>query len=245
MKNNISFSKAVERAREGYEDGGIGTFNEKILHRALKFYFEPDDTKHETEYVGAVADILNHKGVIEIQTRSFNKLGPKLDRFLPVIPVTVVLPIIETKLICRVDIETGESLPTRKSAKKGKAIDALRELAAIRRYIPNDNLTIVLAFVDVIETRMLKGNIKVGRKRTQKLDCIPTSLNSTLTLKSDKDYFALLPEDLPTEFSAADFEKLTKIKGIDSHGALMLLLQLGIISRERTGRAYTYRINSL
>ena len=46
MKNNISFSKAVERAREGYEDGGIGTFNEKFLHRALKFYFEPDETKH-------------------------------------------------------------------------------------------------------------------------------------------------------------------------------------------------------
>lgn len=245
MENNISFSEAIERATAGYQDGGIGTFSEKILHRTLKFYFEPDESRHEVEYLGAVADILNDDGVIEIQTRSFNKLKPKLDRFLPETPVTVVLPIIERKYICRIDIETGESRPPRKSAKKGRASDALRELSAIRHYIPNENLTVILAFVDVTETRMLNGRIKVGRKKTQKLDCIPTSLNSTLTLRKRADYLALLPEGLPNEFSAAEFKKITKMKGIDSHGALMLLLQLGILDRERVGRAYIYKINNL
>ena len=245
MVNKLSFFDAIDRATAGYDDGGIGTFSEKILHRTLKFYFEPDETKHEIEHHGAVADILGDGGVIEIQTRSLGKLKPKLDRFLSDTMVTVVHPIIETKRICRVDTETGESLPPRKSAKRGRASDALCEIGAIRQYLPNNNLTIILVFVDVIETRMLTGNKKVGRKKTQKLDCIPTSLNSTLVLQRREDYFALLPEDLPCEFSAAEFEKITKMKGIDSHTALMLLLKLGVLTRERVGRAYTYKINNI
>ena len=243
MENKISFSDAIDRATIGYEDGGIGTFSEKILHRSLKFYFEPDEAKHEVEHLGAVADILGDNGIIEIQTGSLGKLKPKLDRFLPDTKVTIVHPIIETKQICRINTETGESLPPRKSTKKGRASDALRELYSIRHYIPNDNLTVIIAFVDVIETRMLSGSMKVGRKKTQKLESIPTSLNSTLVHRENKDYFLLLPEDLPNKFSAAEFEKITKMKGINAHGALMLLLQLGVLTREKDGRAYIYRIN--
>ena len=156
MKNKgLSFSEAIDRATVGYGSGGIGTFSEKILHRTIKFYFEPDEANHEVEYQGAVIDILGDQGIIEIQTRSFNKLAQKLEKFLPENNVTVVYPIIETRKICRVDTLTGERRPPRKSPKKGRASDALLELGRIRKFIPDKNLTVVIVFVDVIETRML------------------------------------------------------------------------------------------
>ena len=210
----------------------------------LKFYFEPDESKHEIPYCGMVADILNENGVTEIQTSSLGRLLPKLELFLSEGEVTVVHPIIERKYISRLDTETGESFAPRKSSKIGKVSDALPEIAAIRKFIPNSKLTVLVVLVDVIETRMLNGRIKVGRKRTQKLACQPISLNSVVELKNSEDYLALLPTALPAEFTAAEFEKLTKLKGIDSHSSLMLLLNLGILKRKKRGtNAYIYSKN--
>ncbi len=245
MTERLSFSEAIELASaEEYESGGIGTYGEKMLHRTLKFYFEPDTRYHEVSHLGSVADILNDDGVIEIQTRSFNKLVPMLERFLSEDKVTVVFPIIESKYICRVDTESGESKPPRKSRKRGRAIDSLSEISMIRRFIPNSNLRILLVFVDVIETRLLNGKLKVGRKRTEKINCVPTALNSVIELCSPGDYLAVLPDNLPESFTASEFEACTRLRGIGAHGALMLLLQLGILTREREGgKAFVYTLN--
>lgn len=245
MENKISFSDAIDRASANRDSVGIGTYSEKMLHKTLKFYFEPDESKHEIPYCGMVADILNESGVIEIQTRSLGRLLPKLELFLKEGKVTVVYPIIERKYISRVDTETGESFAPRKSSKTGKLVDALPEIAAIRKFIPDSRLTVLVVLVDVIETRMLNGRIKVGRKRTQKLSCQPISLNCVVRLNKLEDYIAIIPTDLPDEFTAAEFEKKTKLKGIDSHASLMLLLKLGILSREKRGtNAYIYSKNT-
>lgn len=65
---------------------GIGTLAEKTLHAVLKRYFEPDETKHEVKVGRHVADIVNNSGIIEIQTRAFNALRPKLEAYLRRIP---------------------------------------------------------------------------------------------------------------------------------------------------------------
>lgn len=245
MNKLLSFSDAFKAATvEEIGQGGIGTLGEKTLHRTLKYYFEPDSTKHEISYLGHVADILNDDGIIEIQTRSLGRLVPKLEDFLPSQKVTVVYPIVENKKICRIDTVSGETLSLRKSPKKGRATDALPELSLIRKFIPNDNLSVLIVFVDAIESRMNNQTKKIGRKRTQKIDLIPTGINSFLPLKNSEDYFALLPNNLPPEFTKAEFEKITGFLGIDSHGALMLMLKLGILTREKNGgRSYLYKLN--
>lgn len=244
MLDNLSFTVALNRAalcEEG--NNGIGTYGEKLMHRSLKFYFEPDESKHEIEHLGSVADILNENGIIEIQTRSFGKLIPKLERFLVNDKVTVVCPIIENRVIYRFDPETGETNKPRKSKKKGRASDALAELAMIRRYIPHDNLRVIVLLLDATETRLLSGKRRVGRKRTDKINCIPTSLNSIITLDRAEDYRLLLPDGLPDKFTAAEFGLISGIRSIGAHAALMLLLQLGIITREREGnKAFLYSI---
>ena len=61
--------------------GGIGTLSEKALHAALKSYYEPDFESREVKVGGFVADIVGENGIIEIQTRGFDRLGRKLDAF--------------------------------------------------------------------------------------------------------------------------------------------------------------------
>lgn len=221
--------------------GGIGTYGERLVHKSLKYFLEPDDDNHEVAIYGSVADIRNEKGIFEIQTRSFNKLLPKLERFLLEERVTVVCPIIENKYIVRTDTETGESTPPRRSPKRGRPSDALAEISMIRRFIPNDNLTVLVMMLDADEIRMMKGRTRIGRKTTSKINTIPISLNSIIELKTAADYRALLPDGLSDGFTQLEFESISGLRRISAHGALMLLLQLGIITRERQGReAYKY-----
>jgi hypothetical protein len=241
--NKDKFNKAVARAMSYRSSGKIGTLGEKHLHRALKYYFEPDEDKHEVAYLGAVADIKNERGIIEIQTRSFNKLIPKLERFLDYEDVEVVLPIIEGKTICRIDPESGETKSIRKSPKKGKASDCLPEIDKIRKFLPHQRLKITLIFLDATEIRLANERIKVGRKRTDKIDCIPDKINSVMTLYRADEYISLLPIGLPRSFTAAEFEDISGLSAIDKHSSLMLLMQLGIITREKNDkRTYVYSI---
>ncbi len=243
MIDKVKFDEAINRALAYGNEGKIGTLGEKKLHRVLKYYFEPDESKHESSFLGVVADIRNEQGIIEIQTRAFDKLLPKLDKFLSSEKVTVIYPVVERKTICRINTETGETVSVRKSPKMGKATDALPELAKIRSYLLHPNLSVLLVFLDATETRMENGKIKIGRKTTTKIDCIPTAINSILPLCGAEDYSAVLPRGLPREFTSAQFERITGLHAIDKHNSLILLLELGILVREKNnGRAFVYSI---
>ena len=222
--------------------GKIGELKEKSLHRALKHYFEPDPLYHEISFCGSVADIKNDEGVIEIQTRSFDKLIPKLERFLPETSVTIVYPIVERKTVSKVNVISGEGSSPRRSPKRGRSTDALAEIAKIRNYIPDERIKIVLVFLDAMDLRLEGGSVAVGRKRTAKIDTIPTSLNSIIVLREADDYRLLLPPGLSDEFTAAEFEKISRLHKINLHNSLMLLLRLGILQREKQGRRYIYSI---
>lgn len=245
MINSDKFLQAKNLATAECSEGGIGTYSEKMLHRTLKFYFEPDSTNHEIEFQGSVADIKNDEGIVEIQTRSFNRLVPKLEKFLPLEKVRVVYPIIEHKTICRINEETGESLAPKRSPKKGSGLDALAEFSEIARFIPHENLSILVVFLDAVETRFLNGKVKVGRQKTAKIDAIPTALNSIVEFEDPKDFAKLLPTKIPAEFTSAQFERITHLHGIKLHNSLMFLIKMGILTREkRGGRAYIYMLNS-
>ena len=241
MINQERFDLALRCAIEKLPTNQIGTLSEKTLHRVLKYFFEPNDEFHEVECYGSVADIKGENGIIEIQTRSFDKMLPKLERFLPSERVNIVYPIVENKTICLIDSCSGEAVSQRKSPKKGRAWDALFEISAIRNFIPHENLTVTLVFVDAVETRLNGETKKVGRKKTSKLDCIPTSINRVVEMKNTNDFFVLLPDKLPAEFSAYDFGKITGARAIKLHNSLKFLMSLGILTREKgDGRAYIY-----
>lgn len=95
MTDQERFQLALSRTvSEGMQS--IGTQKERLIHRTLKYFIEPDESCHEIPVGGYIADIFQRDTghIWEIQSSGFDKLRGKLEAFLPEHQVTVVLPII-------------------------------------------------------------------------------------------------------------------------------------------------------
>jgi len=221
--------------------GGVGTLSEKMLHRILKYCVDPDPAHHESEILGSIADVKNGDGIFEIQTRSFDRLVPKLERFLPEYRVTVIYPIEAEKILRYVDKTDGSVTEPKKSPRHLRIFDAAKELRKIVSFIGNDNLTVRLVFLSVEEYRLLDGYGAARTKGATKLERLPMEVISEIELKSKADYMMLLPDGLPDSFGAAEHARLVRRPARDAYNSLRLLLDLGLLEREKVGRAYVYR----
>ena len=242
MIDAVTFSSARLAVLSEQENmaGGVGTLSEKMLHRVLKYCYDPDPTNHEVEVMGSIADIKNDRGITEIQTRAFKNLVPKLAKFLPHYNVNVVYPIVTDKIIRYVNKEDGSITDPKKSPRHLGIYDVARELRAISRFIGDENLTVTLLFMRAEEYRLLDGWDKTKKKGATKLERLPTEIVGEMVLKEKEDYLALLPESLPDSFSAAEYASLIKRSSRAAYHPLRLLFDLGLLTREAQGRAYIY-----
>ena len=233
-----ALSSVLESERGGR---GIGTLGEKTLHAVLKYYFEPNAANHEIKAGGFVADILNDGGVTEIQTRSFDRLRKKLGAFLALVPVTVVCPVVREKKLIWLDPESGEMSNARKSPKRGKPTDALRELCKIHGFLGHKNLTVCILMLDCEEYRTLDGWDKTKKKGSTRYERIPTELCEEIYFKSKEDFASLLPASLPDTFTAADFRRAVGFSGMAASFSLKMFCELGICEQSgKRGKAFLY-----
>ena len=241
------FQQACMQARESlHGQNGIGTLGEKTLHAALKAYYEPDAESHEIKIGRYIADIVGENGIIEIQTRSFDKLRKKLEAFLSVAHVSVVYPVAAVKKLLWIDPQTGEISKPRKSPRKGVAQDVFRELYKIRPLLSHPNLSIRIALLEIEEYRCRDGWSADGKKGATRCDRIPSVFIKEIVLNTPSDYRQLLPEILPSPFTAKDYQKAAGIRLSDAQTALLLLYELGVVARIGIcGRAYQYIATSL
>ena len=244
--DNLTLSDARLLALSESEDraGGVGTLSEKMLHRILKYCIDRNPANHEIEVLGSIADVKNEQGIFEIQTRSFDKLAPKLARFLPEHNVTVIYPIEAEKTLRYVDKADGSITEPKRSPRHLRIYDAAKELRHISSFIGHANLTVKLVFLRVEEYRLLDGRGPTKTRGATKLERLPVEIISEIDLKSKADYISLLPDELPETFSAAEHARLIKRRSRDAYSALRLLLDLGLLTRERVGRAYVYKRNN-
>ena len=150
LKFHEACDKIINAERER---NGIGTLGEKTLHAVLKNYFEPHGDNQEIKIGGYVADIVGENGVIEIQTRQFNKLLKKLEAFLEFSDVTVVYPMAEIKYLRWLDIDTGELSQRRKSPRKAKIYDVFPELYKIKYTLDNPRFHLCLCMLEVEDSQ--------------------------------------------------------------------------------------------
>ena len=243
MLDRERFKSATARAISDSPDlfSGIGTLSEKVMHRAIKLYIEPDVTRHEIELSGSVADIYNGEGIFEIQRRAFSYLKPKLKKFLPEYPVTVVHPIVARKRVRWLDRESGEIVSTKRSIKGKTVYDSAYELYQLREFIGRAGFRVRILMLECDEYRALDGYGADRKKRASVLECIPTDILDEIELLSISDYGIFLPEGLPREFSSRDFLRLSRSRSRYSYYSLRLLCELGLLSRKKVGRAFIYR----
>ena len=107
-----------------HASGGIGTLSEKKMHSVIKYFIEPDASKHELRVGNSIVDVKYESGVFEVQIASFNVLRKKLPSLLISNCVTVVHPIPFEKHIVKLNAVTGEIGKRRKSPKRGSFFDA-------------------------------------------------------------------------------------------------------------------------
>lgn len=241
------FDEACTQAQERLRgQNGIGTLGEKTLHAALKAYYEPDAESHEIKIGRYVADIVGENGIIEIQTRSFDKLRKKLEAFLSVAHVSVVYPIAAVKQLIWIDPQTGKPSKPRKSPRKGVAQDVFQELYKIRPFLSHPNLSIRIALLEIEEYRCRDGWSADGKKGATRCDRIPSAFFQEIVLDTPSDYRQLLPKTLPSPFTAKDYQKAAGIRLPDARTALLLLYELGVVERiGKSGRAYQYIATAL
>ncbi len=223
---------------------GIGTLGEKSTHAVLKRYYEPDVNCHEVPVGSFVADIVGENGIIEIQTRQFNKLLKKLEQFLEFSRVTVVYPVSAKKSIIWIDPETGEVAERRASSKKGKVYDILPELYRIKYTLDNPRLSVRICMLEVEELRLLDGYSKDRKKGATKGDRIPTALLDEIVLDSPYDHRIFLPEGLKADFTSADYAKAARIPLKNAQVGLNLLTYLGLVVRTGEGPRKTIIYNT-
>lgn len=223
---------------------GIGTLSEKTIHAVVKNFYQPDEDHQEIPIENYIADIYNDGEIIEIQTRSFDRLRPKLECFLALYPVTVVYPIPREKWVIWVNEETGELSKPRRSPKRGTPYTAFPELYKIKPYLKHPHLRLRFLLIDMEEYKLLNGWSKDRKKGSTRYDRIPTELVEEMELDRLEDYLQFVPIDLPDRFTVKDFAKAAHIPARLAGTVVHILAYIGTITRVgNVGRAYLYMVS--
>jgi len=214
----------------------IGNLGEKSLHASLKQYLVQPGDCIEHNVGGYIVDIVRGDLLIEIQTRNFARLKTKLNRLLKNHPVVVVYPIASARWIVRQD-KSGAQLSRRKSPKKGSLLELFHELVYIPHLINHPGFSIEAVMVHEQQIWCDDGAGSWRRKKWSILDRQLLHVEARRVFRSSGDYIALLPDDLPEQFTTHDLPK--------AHAGKMVyaLREMGAIKQTgKRGRAYLYQI---
>lgn len=243
MTDRERFLYARDRVVEGERQrSGIGTLSEKTVHAILKNYYAPDERTHEIPVEGCVADIFTGEEIIEIQTRNFNKMRSKLEKFLPLCPVTVVYPIPRQKWLIWIDEESGELSTPRKSPVKGSVYMAFPELYKIKNFLLDKNFHLKLVLMDMEEYRLLNGWSQDRKKGSSRYDRIPKEMVEEVCIDCPRDYMQLLPWELEEPFTFREFARTVHIRPALAQTVLPILYYAGVLERVgKKGNAWLYQ----
>lgn len=222
---------------------GFGTLKEKTVHAVMKLYYEPDEDYHEVPIEGYIADIYTGERIIEIQNGNFNKLRPKLAAFLPLYPVTVVLPIPHFKWLIWMDEESGELSKKHKSPVTGNVFHAFPELYRIKQYLGHPNLSFAFPLIDLDEYRLLNGWSRNKKRGSSRYDRMPLALSDEVWIERTEDFMQLVPYELADTFTVKEFAQAAGIHRELAGSALPLLTHMHILERAgKRGREYLYEV---
>ncbi len=242
MCADFEAAKALAEKRLATRES-IGRLQEKRLHATLKFWLDADETHHEVKLpCGAVADIFDGERVTEIQNGNFSGFRIKLCRLLEEYPVTVMYPLPRKKTIYWVDPKTGDISKGNRSPKVGTFADAAPELLFIGKQLFHPNLTVKLQLIDIEEYKLQDGWGNDGKRGAHRVERVPVTLGETLEIRTPDDLKGCLPAKLPARFTAADYQKCTRLRSRRLSAALKLFVETGVVSRTKEGNKYIYNV---
>lgn len=225
------------------ESVGIGTYNEKRIHRIIKKFVCDDESCFEVKVGRYVADVLKDGHITEIQTAGFQSLTSKIGYYLEStdLHVTLIHPLIAQKRIVRADKESGELFYAKTSPKHQKPSDALPELLYVAEFIGNPRFEIKLFMISADEYRYSE-KMRYRKKGAYDNDIILRELLSTELIDENAIRDLVTPSLRDGTHSASDFGKALGMSGRRLYRALACLVKLNILEKIPAGkRSYKYR----
>ncbi|MCL6590965.1 MAG: hypothetical protein K6U80_13555 [Firmicutes bacterium] len=185
---------------------GIGIRNESSLHAALKEWYAGPGDQFEQKVDGVIVDLVKTDPatgallLVEVQTRNFAAISPKLRKMSAHHPVRLVYPIPREKWIIRITAD-GELKSRRKSPKRGSPCEVFNELVRIPGLINEGNFSLEIILIKVEEIWREDGKGSWRRRGTSIIDRKLAGVFERLVFTRKEDFRIFLPECLPRPFS--------------------------------------------
>jgi hypothetical protein len=217
---------------------------ESSLHAAIKSWVSQPGDSVETIVDGYIIDLRRGDDLIEIQTRSFSNLRPKLERLLPHYRVHLLHPIPVEKWITRV--EDGRVIQRRKSPKHGRSEHMFKELVYIPHLLFHPNFSLQILLTREEEFWMNDGNGSWRRKGWSIADRKLISVEGTRSFNDYYDYLGLLPGSLPIPFTTTDLAGQAKLPINLAQKMTYTLRKSGVLIVDgKHNRSYHYAPNPI
>ncbi len=210
----------------------IGTLREKSLHAALKQHYAKPGDEIEAKLEGYSIDIKHGAGkrmrLIEIQTRSFSSIKPKLMKLLTRYKITLVHPIAQEKWIVRYDTD-GVLLSRRRSPKRGCVEDVFKELLRLPELALHPNLHVEVVLTREEEIQHTDGKGSWRRKGHSIYDRKLIEIVRVQPFVKASDWLKLVPTALPTPFTNQDLAKALGKQGVVAQRMTYCLKRMGLL----------------
>lgn len=212
----------------------IGLARERSLHAAIKEWYAQPGDEFEVGVDGYVIDLVRPAGpdgrklLIEIQTRNFTAIGPKLQALVAKYPVRLVYPIPRSKTIIRIT-DDGEVCGSRRSPKTGTALDLFNELIRIPKLINEPNFSIEVLLIREEEIRRADGRGSWRRKGVSIADRRLVAVEERLLFKERDDFRGFLPPELPAPFSNKEYAGCCRCSIYQARKLTYSLKQMGLL----------------
>lgn len=217
---------------------------ESALHAALKSMYTHTGDQQEALVGGYIVDVVRGDVLIEIQTRSFNKIKNKLQALLDRHRIHLIYPVAEEKWIVKYSSPTRTSFSRRKSPRRGRVEDIFYEIKSIPELIAHPNLVIEILMIREEEIRQADGRGSWRRRGVSIVDRRLVDILSRTTLDSPADYHRFLPAALPNLFTSRDLANASGLSLPLANKMTYCLRYLGVIRQiGKQGKSFLYEQN--
>ena len=192
------------------EEAGINIENEFSLHSSLKHWLSDPGDHLEAKVGRYIVDILHGDEIIEIQTRNFASIRPKLRALLRDHQVTLVHPIAAEKWLVYIN-DLGERYERRKSRKRGQLKDIFEEMVYIPKMINHPNFTLKVAMIQGEEIRRRDGKGAWRRKRISIINRRLLEVLEVHEFNHCSDFLRFIPDELENGFTNKQLAKALDI----------------------------------
>ncbi len=217
---------------------------ETSLHAALKDWYAHPTGQQEVWIDGYWIDAQVGEQLIEIQTRNFAALRPKLAILLDQHPVRLVHPVAVETWIVRLPARPDEPPTRRKSPRRGRVEDVFQELTGLPDLLAHPNFSLEIALVRQEEIRRADGRGSWRRGGVSIIDRRLVELVERRLYAVPADLRAFLPPDLAQPFTQPELAARLALRPRLAGKMCYCLRRLGVIAQTgKRGRAYLYQIN--